>query len=227
MLFIVLAYIMDPSKHEDLEFSYGAGHINPVDAVNPGLVYDASEEDYINFLCKQGYNTTTLRLVTGDNSTCNSTEPGRPWDLNYPSFSLYVLDGQPINAVFTRTVTYVGPQTTNTTYEAYVHFEAPEFINVEVNPNTLTFSSLGEKQSFTVTVKGPKISQQPIMSGAIVWKNEIQAVRSPIVIYNYIPGAPYILFTGESDNSTNKKKKSIFRGPSSSMYQKSQIIRSH
>ncbi|KAL0331335.1 UNVERIFIED_CONTAM: Cucumisin [Sesamum angustifolium] len=92
------AYVMDPRKHEDLEFAYGSGQINPVAARDPGLVFDASETDYINFLCKQGYNTTTLRLVTGDNSTCASTTPGRAWDLNYPSFSLYVEDGQPITA---------------------------------------------------------------------------------------------------------------------------------
>ncbi|KAL0329702.1 UNVERIFIED_CONTAM: Cucumisin [Sesamum radiatum] len=95
------AYVMDPRKHEDLEFAYGSGQINPVAARDPGLVFDASEADYINFLCKQGYNTTTLRLVTGDNSTCASTTPGRAWDLNYPSFSLYVEDGQPITATFT------------------------------------------------------------------------------------------------------------------------------
>ncbi|KAL0324369.1 UNVERIFIED_CONTAM: Cucumisin [Sesamum calycinum] len=53
------AYVMDPRKHEDLEFAYGSGQINPVAARDPGLVFDASEADYINFLCKQGYNTTT------------------------------------------------------------------------------------------------------------------------------------------------------------------------
>ncbi|KAF8380351.1 hypothetical protein HHK36_027836 [Tetracentron sinense] len=60
------AYVMDSRKHEDAEFAYGSGHINPLKAVTPGLVFDASEADYIDFLCKQGYNTSTLRLVTGD-----------------------------------------------------------------------------------------------------------------------------------------------------------------
>ncbi|KAM1167373.1 hypothetical protein TB2_028933 [Malus domestica] len=32
-------------------FAYGSGHINPVQAVNPGLVYEACEEDYIKLLC--------------------------------------------------------------------------------------------------------------------------------------------------------------------------------
>ncbi|KAK1384908.1 Cucumisin [Heracleum sosnowskyi] len=74
------ATVMDPRKQKDREFAYGSGQINPVQAVSPGLVFDASEADYVNFLCKQGYNTTTLQLLTGDSSVCNGTTPGRGWD---------------------------------------------------------------------------------------------------------------------------------------------------
>ncbi|RVW26973.1 Cucumisin [Vitis vinifera] len=93
------AYVMDTRKNEDKEFAYGSGHINPVKAVDPGLIYNTSKPDYINFLCKQGYNTSTLRLITGDDSVCNSTKPGRAWDLNYPSFSLAIEDGQDIMGI--------------------------------------------------------------------------------------------------------------------------------
>ncbi|KAB1217162.1 Cucumisin [Morella rubra] len=76
------AYILDPKNHEDLEFAYGSGHLNPVQEAHPGLVYDASEADYFDFLCKQGYNSTRLRLITGDNSSfCTTTGRGRAWDL--------------------------------------------------------------------------------------------------------------------------------------------------
>ena len=107
---------MDPRKNDDKEFAYGSSHINPVKAADPGLVHETSEEEYINFLCKQGYNTSTLRLITGDSSACNCTELGRAWDLNYPSFSLTIEDGHRIMGIFTRTVTNVGfPNSTQPT----------------------------------------------------------------------------------------------------------------
>ncbi|GFP97764.1 cucumisin [Phtheirospermum japonicum] len=185
------AYVMDPRKHEDLEFGYGSGQINPVSARDPGLVFDASEADYINFLCKQGYNTTTLRLVTGDNNTCANTSPGRGWDLNYPSFSLYIGDGEKIQGTFTRTVTNVGAA--KSTYAASFHM--PGSISVTVEPSVLTFSVIGQTQTFTVTVAGPTLSQHPIVSGAIIWTDGTHVVRTPLVVYNYIPGAPYNFYS--------------------------------
>ncbi|KAF2318965.1 hypothetical protein GH714_012012 [Hevea brasiliensis] len=70
------------------EFAYGAGHINPVKAIDPGLIYDAEPLDYVKFLCGQGYNTSLLQMVTGDNSSCAKATNGTVWDLNYPSFAL-------------------------------------------------------------------------------------------------------------------------------------------
>ncbi|OMO81030.1 hypothetical protein COLO4_23783 [Corchorus olitorius] len=185
------ATVIDSSKHPDLEFAYGSGQINPAQAINPGLVYDTSETDYINFLCKQGYNTTTVRLITGDNtSDCSSTAIGRAWDLNYPSFSLAVEDGQPISGVFTRTVTNVGPPNSNYSLSWY----SPPSFSISVEPSLLSFSAIGEKKSFTVTVTGGAISQQKINSGAIIWTDgsgKLQ-VRSPVVVYNVLPGFTYM-----------------------------------
>ncbi|KAH7549499.1 hypothetical protein ACOSP7_025688 [Xanthoceras sorbifolium] len=206
------AYVMDSRKHADLEFAYGSGHINPAQAIEPGLVYDAYEVDYINFLCQQGYNSTNLRMVTGDNSSvCNNEGPGRAWDLNYPSFSLAVEDGQQIQAVFTRTVTNVGSP--NSTYTARMYM--PASVSVVIEPSVLSFSKIGEQKSFKVKVYGPKIMQQPIMSGAISWEDGIHAVRSPLVIYNILPG-----FLSSSFSTPQKNLQ--FNGPS--MYTKNGII---
>lgn len=210
---------MDPRKHPDLEFAYGSGHINPIEATDPGLIYDASEADYINFLCKQGYNTTTLRLITGDNSSvCNSTEPGRAWDLNYPTFALAIEDGQPIQGVFTRTVTNVGKP--NSTYSVSMYM--PSSVSVTVEPSVLSFSAIGETQTFTVKVVGPKIAQQPIMSGAIAWNDGTYVVRSPLVVYNILPGAAY---STPFNSMTKPQKTPKFEG--SSLYHKNGILGSN
>ena len=178
------ANVMDPRKNGDAEFAYGSGHINPIRAVNPGLVFDASEQDYVNFLCSQGYNTTTLRLLTGDSSTCpnGGTAFWGARNLNYPSFALAVIDGQPIQGVFHRTVTNVGAM--NSTYYATL-YETSDF-TVKVSPSVLSFSSYGETKSFWVTISGEAISQQAIMSGAIVWNDGTHSVRAPIAIYTVL-----------------------------------------
>ncbi|KAG8382308.1 hypothetical protein BUALT_Bualt05G0063400 [Buddleja alternifolia] len=214
------ATIMDPRKNQDLEFAYGSGQINPVAARDPGLVFDASEADYITFLCGQGYNTSMLRLVTGDNSTCTNSLPipGRAWGLNYPSFSLYVEDGQTIMGTFFRTVTNVGPA--NSTYTASLYM--PGFISATVEPSVLTFSDVGETKTFIVNVTGPAISQQPIVSGAITWTDSTHVVRTPLVVYNYIPGAPYNLDDSEESSFSMTKEKPTFKG--SSLYHKSGIM---
>ncbi|KAG0466593.1 hypothetical protein HPP92_018173 [Vanilla planifolia] len=62
---ITTTYIMNSTKNADAEFSYGAGNVNPVAALNPGLVYDADEGDYVKFLCGEG----TVANVRTPNST--------------------------------------------------------------------------------------------------------------------------------------------------------------
>ncbi|XP_058106321.1 cucumisin-like [Magnolia sinica] len=179
------AYVMDARKNEDAEFAYGSGHINPMAAINPGLVYNATEQDYVEFLCNSGYNTTTLRIVTGDSSTCSGNSTGNAWDLNYPSFALSIPDGQSIRGTFHRTVTNVGSP--NSTYYATVY--APSF-QVSVEPSVLSFTSMGETKSFTVKVSGGVIAQQPIISGYIAWKDGVHVVRSPVVVYTVLPDGP-------------------------------------
>ncbi|KAG5557872.1 hypothetical protein RHGRI_007940 [Rhododendron griersonianum] len=83
------AFPMSATKNPEAEFAYGSGHINPVKAANPGLIYNAGESDYIQFLCDQGYSNESLQLVTGSNTTtCSASNNGTVWDLNYPSFAL-------------------------------------------------------------------------------------------------------------------------------------------
>ncbi|KAJ6326829.1 hypothetical protein OIU78_013839 [Salix suchowensis] len=181
------ATIMEPGKHVDLEFCYGSG-----------------------------YNTTTLRMITGSNSSvCKSTTPARAWDLNYPTFALAVEDGQPIQGVFTRTVTNVG--NSSSTYT--VSMSTPYSVSITVEPPVLTFSKIREMKTFTVKLFVPKIAQKPIMSGAITWKDgNDHEVRSPVVVYNILPGRKY----GIPTSSMTDQKIDKFEGPS--MYHKTGIL---
>ncbi|OMO51724.1 hypothetical protein CCACVL1_29630 [Corchorus capsularis] len=133
------------------------------------------------------------------------------------SFSLAMVDGQPIYGVYTRTVTNVGSP--NATYNVCVSSQ-PGF-TICVEPKALSFSNVGEKKSFTVKVTGPKIAQQPIISGAIIWidSNHKYVVRSPVVVYNVLP-TPYF-FYGYSIS----QKKPTFQCPS--MYHKNGILGSN
>lgn len=82
--FHISAFPMNVSTSPDAEFAYGSGHVNPIKAINLGLIYDADVIDYIKFLCGQGYGSVLLQLVTADNSTCTEAMNGTVWDLNLP-----------------------------------------------------------------------------------------------------------------------------------------------
>ncbi|XP_057777115.1 subtilisin-like protease SBT4.3 [Salvia miltiorrhiza] len=83
------AWKMDSKRDPLAEFAYGAGHIDPVKAVDPGLVYEKSEEDYFKMLCSLGNETAALIKIFQGNFTCPA---GAPMgflhkDLNYPSMT--------------------------------------------------------------------------------------------------------------------------------------------
>lgn len=176
------ATIVDPRKNDDREFAYGSGQINPLKAVHPGLIFDASEADFVDFLCAEGYSSTLVGLISGDASTCPD-KLGKTSDLNYPSFALSLLDGEQIDVTYPRTVTNVGFP--NSTYHAVVSMP-PEF-NVVVEPSVLTFAEVGEKQSFTVKITGLPIFQVPLVSGSVQWSDGTHIVRTPIAVFNNMP----------------------------------------
>lgn len=168
---------MSLEANVDGEFAYGSGHIDPVKAKSPGLVYDISEADYISFLCGQGYSNKNLQLVTGDNTTCTAATNSTVYDLNYPSFALSASSSTTISRVYHRNVTNVG--SASSTYKATVHSSTG--LSIVVEPDTLSFQSLGETQTFTVTVNATINSS--MLQGSLVWDDGTYQVRSPVVAY--------------------------------------------
>ncbi|MCH90781.1 cucumisin-like [Trifolium medium] len=170
---------MSFGNNRDTEFGYGAGQINPVNARNPGLIYDANVDDYIRFLCSYGYSTTTLQQLTRDHITCSNATHTSTRDLNYPSFTLKAPSPkQHFNGSFRRIVTNVGLPLS--TYRAIV--TAPEGLQISVNPDVLSFTSLGEKKTFVLSVEGAM--EEAFRSASLTWDCGDFKVRSPIVVYD-------------------------------------------
>ncbi|KAK9169965.1 hypothetical protein Syun_002105 [Stephania yunnanensis] len=161
---------MPATRNPDREFAYGAGHLNPLKAVQPGLVYEAFEDDYIKMLCSIGYTSDMIKLMVGNTSTssCLPNYKGTVWDLNYPSMAMVLKETQGKEATFTRTVTNVGLP--NSTYKATITF--PSQLTITVKPDVLFFKSLNEKQSFVVKVCA-RPSSQNVVSTSVVWSDGI------------------------------------------------------
>lgn len=169
--------------NKDAEFAYGGGQVNPRRAASPGLVYDMDDISYVQFLCGEGYNATTLAPLVGSRSiNCSSIVPGIGHDsLNYPTIQLTLRTAKASTmAVFRRRVTNVGPP--SSVYNATVR--APKGVEITVEPMSLSFTKASQKRSFKVVVKAKQMTPGKIVSGLLVWKSQRHSVRSPIVIYS-------------------------------------------
>ncbi|KAL5102341.1 hypothetical protein RYX36_006668, partial [Vicia faba] len=171
---------MSSENNPDAEFAYGAGQIDPVKAINPGLIYDADEMDYVRFLCGQSFNTTDLQETTWDENICSNTTYLSARDLNYPSFALNAQRSKHhFRGSFQRIVTNVG--TPNSIYTANV--TAPEGLHISVKPSVLSFTSIGERQTYVLTIDG-KMKKDTMVSASLVWNDGDFKVRSPIIVFD-------------------------------------------
>ncbi|KAM1363542.1 hypothetical protein PS1_028769 [Malus domestica] len=159
-------------------FSYGSGHINPLKALNPGLVYETSKDDYIKLLCSI-LDESKVRLISGDKRPCPAkNDKILAKDLNYPSMAVNILAETTFSIQFQRTVKNVGHA--NSIYKAKT-ISKPG-INIKVVPQVLSFKSLNEKKTFNVTVFGRSIPLLTRVSASLVWTDGTHSVRSPILV---------------------------------------------
>ena len=165
--------LLNASNAKATPFSYGGGHVYPNRAMDPGLVYDLSLNDYLNFLCALGYNATQIGLFSDKPYKC--PKKVSLLDLNYPSITVPKLSG---SITVTRTLKNVGNPRS---YKAKV--SNPTGISVSVEPKSLEFKSVGEEKSFkvTITLQNPKAAKDYVF-GKLVWTDGKHYVRSPIVV---------------------------------------------
>ncbi|XP_028805274.1 LOW QUALITY PROTEIN: subtilisin-like protease SBT4.3 [Neltuma alba] len=179
---------MKKSYSEDAvgEFEYGSGHVNPVQASDPGLVYDISKEDYVEMLCNFGYNSSQIKMISGNNNSTCPRSPQRELvkNLNYPILGVNIKPLTAFKVEFERTVTNVG--FANSTYKASVVLsDSHGKVNITVEPKVLSFKSLNEKMSFVVSVAGEGISNQTAIASSLIWSDGTHNVRSPIIVMGF------------------------------------------
>ncbi|KAG0466178.1 hypothetical protein HPP92_017758 [Vanilla planifolia] len=169
-------------------FDIGAGHVDPPKAVDPGLVYDLTADDYLDFFCALNYTPPQIATIApGRNFTCDSKKTYAVSKLNYPSFSVPFAtatgsagDSTATTTTLTyeRTVTNVGsPATYKATTTAKV--DGGE-IKITVDPAVLEFTETGEKKSYTVKFTAPSLPSGSSGSGRLVWSDGKHIVGSPI-----------------------------------------------
>ncbi|KAF3787875.1 Subtilisin-like protease SBT1-8 [Nymphaea thermarum] len=157
-------------------FVHGAGHVNPQKAVDPGLVYDITPDDYLLFLCSLGYTPTQIAVVAGGRViNCTGVAAG---SLNYPSFVVPFAAGiADETIVVRRRVTNVGAG--NSSYSVLV--SSPEIVKTVVEPQELNFTQKGQMGSYTVSFSSTSLPSGTAEFGFLEWSDGRHRVRSPIV----------------------------------------------
>ncbi|KAG6410908.1 hypothetical protein SASPL_128981 [Salvia splendens] len=179
----------ESSNKHATPYDFGAGHMNLDRAMDPGLVYDMTNEDYVNFLCAIEYGPKTIQVITRTPVNCPMRKPS-PGNLNYPSIAALFPSGESgvSSKTFFRMVTNVGEEA-NAVYR--VKIEPPKGVRVSVKPWKLVFSETVKKLGYYVTVtidsKNLVLDDSGAVFGALSWMDGKHVVRSPIVVTQIEP----------------------------------------
>ncbi|XP_020524410.1 subtilisin-like protease SBT1.7 [Amborella trichopoda] len=161
---------------------FGAGHINPNRAMDPGLVYDLATQDYIQFIRGLGYNMAEMAtIIRGTMWSCLENSP----ELNYPSF-MNIIPGNdtsfPKTRNFTRGLTKVGDGPED--YHAQI--EVPTGMKIKVVPEFLSFKGERDNQMFVISMEidAELFSSGSVAYGFLRWvgSKKPHLVSSPIVV---------------------------------------------
>ena len=120
-----------------------SGHVDPMAANEPGLIYDINQHDYIRYLCGKELYDNQVTPIVRDLIKYSQAPSIDAKQFNYPSISVY-LGPNSITETLNRTVTNVGDA--NSVYS--ISFDHPPEVHVDVYPDTLQFSRPNEEQNF-------------------------------------------------------------------------------
>ncbi|WOK94099.1 subtilisin-like protease SBT1.4 [Canna indica] len=162
-------------------FVRGAGHVDPNRALNPGLIYDLTIDDYLTFLCAIGYSQSEIAVFTRNEISfnCSTSTLASPGDLNYPALSVVFSSSSDV-LTYKRVVRNVGASAP-VTYEAVV--SSPPGVDVTVTPSKLVFDTVGESLSYEIKFSSSNQAAAGSQAfGSISWSDGTHDVRSAIAV---------------------------------------------
>ncbi|KAK4406670.1 Subtilisin-like protease SBT3 [Sesamum angolense] len=172
---------------KDMAFDYtaatplgiGSGLVDPNRALDPGLIYDVSQQDLVNLVCSMNFTPEQTQTLIRSSHNCSTPSA----DLNYPSFVAlfsFAERGRTLTRRFQRTVTNVGDGAAR--YR--VKLERPENTTVRIRPQTLVFQKKYEKKSYVLTIRYKADIETQNRDGSLTWieENGKYRVRSPIMV---------------------------------------------
>jgi hypothetical protein len=171
-------------------FDFGAGHIVPNAANDPGLVYDAADDDYDAFSCALASPAVTTARCDELTAAGISLDPS---DLNQPSIAIARLAN---SQTVRRRVTNVSDTTEN--YAAQI--AAPPGITIAVTPASLSLAA-GQSATFDVTMTYESGPLNTWRFGALTWASDDHEVRSPLAARPISLTAPSEVFGAGSSGT--------------------------
>ena len=160
-----------PNTNPLVIFRQGAGHVQPNQARNPGLVFDSGFSDWLSFICG-----------VQPGGGCAGVTPINPSNMNTASIALGAMPG---SQAVKRRVTNVGGSSATYTPS----FTGLAGIGVSVSPATLTLAA-GETKEFTVTFTNLSAPVDAYRGGQLTLSDGTHNVRIPVVVRPVVFAAP-------------------------------------
>ncbi|XP_057971903.1 subtilisin-like protease SBT2.3 [Malania oleifera] len=151
-------------------FDMGSGFVNPTAALNPGLIFDSSYDDYMSFLCGINGSASVVLNYTGQNCGASAMNGA---ELNLPSITIAKLNQ---SLTLQRTVYNVGG---NETYA--VGWFAPGGVSVMVAPTRFLIVT-GESRILTISFNATMNSSTPSFGRIGLYGDRGHTVNIPLSI---------------------------------------------
>ncbi|CAA0832254.1 Subtilase family protein [Striga hermonthica] len=153
-------------------FDMGSGFVNATGAIDPGLVFNSSYDDYMSFLC--GINGSFPVVLNYTGQSCGTySYTMKAVDLNLPSITISKLN----QSIFVqRTVTNVDKNETYT-----VGWSAPYGVSVKVSPARFSIAS-GQNQVLNISINATINSSFPSFGRIGLFGNGGHLVNVPLSV---------------------------------------------